>query len=247
MNTGNSRPIGIVGAGSIGVGWALVFALGGFEVQMYEPAAGRRTAAPGDIETRLAALASECLLDEAPQDAADRIAVTGSLGDALAGVQYVQECAPERLAIKREIFAELDRATGGDVVLASSSSALTASAITAGLPGAQRCLVAHPGNPPYLLRVVELVPSPATAPQAVTLADDLLRAAGLTPVRLRKEVDGFVFNRLQGAVLREAYRLVRDGVVDPADIDLLMRTGLGQALVGARAVRDGRAEHPGRH
>ena len=114
-------------------------------------------------------------------------------------------------------------------MLASSSSALTGSAITAGLSaGASRCLIAHPGNPPYLLRIVELVPSPATAPATVDAAAAVLTRAGMLPVRLRKEVAGFVFNRLQGAVLREAYALVRDGGVAPEDIDLVMRAGLAR-------------------
>jgi L-gulonate 3-dehydrogenase len=222
------RPVGIIGAGSIGVGWALVFARAGFPVRLYEPAAGRRAAAPADISVRLDALASEGLLDEDTRDVAGRISVTGDQAAALSGVGYVQECAPEALTVKRAVFAMLDRHTPPDVVLASSSSALTASAFAAGLAGAERCLVAHPGNPPYLLRVVELVPGTATAPWAVEMADGLLRSAGMTPVRLRREVEGFVFNRLQGAVLREAYRLVRDGVVEPADIDLVMRAGLGR-------------------
>ena len=222
------RPVAIVGAGTIGVAWAIVFARAGLTVRVFEPAADRRAAAVGDLRLRLGALARERLLSEDADVVAARIALTGDLGRALAGAGYVQECAPERIAVKREIFTELDRATAGDVVLASSSSALTASAITAGLPGAERCLIAHPGNPPYLLAVVELVPGSATAPWAVDAADELLRAAGMAPVRLRKEVEGFVFNRLQGAVLREAYRLVRDGVVEPADIDLVMRAGLGR-------------------
>jgi len=140
----------------------------------------------------------------------------------------VQECAPERLDVKRELFAVLDQLAPADALLASSSSALTCSAIAAGLARADRCLVAHPGNPPYLVPVVELVPGPQTAPGTVDAAAALLRGAGMLPVRLHKEVTGFVFNRLQGAVLREAYSLVRDGVIAPEDIDLVMRSGLAR-------------------
>jgi 3-hydroxyacyl-CoA dehydrogenase len=102
-----------------------------------------------------------------------------------------------------------------------------ASEFAAGLPGAARCLVAHPGNPPLMIRVIELVPAPFTGAAAVDAAAALLGRAGLSVVRLQKEIKGFVFNRLQGAVLREAYCLVRDGVAQVEDIDRLVRDGLG--------------------
>lgn len=221
-------PVAVVGAGSIGVAWALVFARGGRAVRLQEPDAGRRAAAPRELMSRLAALAAEELLSESPAVVSARVTVTASLRQAVDGVCYVQECAPERLPVKRQLFAELDAAAPARAVLASSSSALTCSAITAGLDGAARCLIAHPGNPPYLLPVVEIVPGPGTAPRTVAAADALLRAAGMSPVRLRREIEGFVFNRLQGAVLREAYNLVRDGVASPEDIDVVMRDGLGR-------------------
>jgi 3-hydroxyacyl-CoA dehydrogenase len=221
--------VGIVGAGSIGVAWAIVFARAGHAVRIFEPDGSRRDAALPDVTSRLAALADEGLiscLDVGMITA--RVSISADLRSALAGVSYVQECAPEQLALKRELFAELDLLAAADAVLASSSSALTASAITAGLPGADRCLIAHPGNPPYLLPVVELVPSPLTRAGVVDAAEALLRSAGMQPVRIRKEIEGFVFNRLQGAVLREAYRLVRDDVVTPEDLDIVMRAGLGR-------------------
>ena len=140
----------------------------------------------------------------------------------------MQECAPENLELKQAVFEDLGRRAPDDAVFASSSSALTASQIAGELSCRDRCLVAHPGNPPYLLPVVELVPAPFTAPSTVDLAEALLREVGMSPVRVQREVEGFVFNRLQGAVLREAYCLVRDGVATPEDIDRLMRDGLGR-------------------
>ena len=104
---------------------------------------------------------------------------------------------------------------------------MPASRLAADLPGRARCLVVHPGNPPYLLRVAEVVPAPFTAAETVERTEALLRRAGMVPVRVRREVEGFVFNRLQGALLREAYCLVRDGVATVADIDLVVRDGLG--------------------
>src|SRR5699024_1345293 len=124
----------------------------------------------------------------------------------------VQECIPERLELKQALFAELGALTGPDTVLASSSSAIPASRTAEGLAAADRILVAHPGNPPFLLPVIELVPSPQTRPAVVATAHRLYAGAGMSPVSVARETEGFVFNRLQGAVLREAYALVRDGV-----------------------------------
>jgi L-gulonate 3-dehydrogenase len=221
-------PVAVVGAGSIGVAWALVFAQAGCAVGLYDPAAARRAAVPAELSSRLSALDDAGLLAEDAGAIASRITVTADLDKAAGPAGYVQECAPESLPVKRELFARLDEIAPREAVLASSSSALTCSAISEGLAGADRCLIAHPGNPPYLLRVVELVPGPATTPATVDKAAALLSAAGMAPVRLRKEIAGFVFNRLQGAVLREAYCLVRDGVVAPEDVDLVMRAGLGR-------------------
>jgi L-gulonate 3-dehydrogenase len=218
--------VAIVGGGSIGVAWALTFARGGFEVALFEPDAQRRDAVPRELRTRLDDLASFELLDEPPGAIAARVSVQDEL--ALDGVAYVQECAPESLELKRELFARLDASAPPEAVLASSSSALTASSFAAGLPGRERCLVAHPGNPPYLLPVVELVPAPFTRADVVDRAAELLERAGMEPVRVRKEVEGFVFNRLQGALLREAYCLVRDGVADVDDVDRVVRDGLGR-------------------
>jgi L-gulonate 3-dehydrogenase len=220
--------VAVVGAGSIGIAWSLVFAQARHTVGLYDPAADRRAAVPAELGSRLSALDDAGLLAEDAAAVASRIAVTADLDEAVGPADYVQECAPESLPVKRELFACLDEIAPREAVLASSSSALTCSAISEGLAGADRCLIAHPGNPPYLLRVVELVPGPATAPATVDKAAALLREAGMAPVRLRKEIAGFVFNRLQGAVLREAYCLVRDGVIAPEDVDLVMRAGLGR-------------------
>ncbi len=140
----------------------------------------------------------------------------------------MQECAPELLELKRRILGELDALTPRETIIASSSSAITASAMAGELPGRERCLVVHPGNPPYLLPVVEIVPAPFTREDVVERASALLAGAGLSPVRVRVELEGFVFNRLQGAMLREAYALVRDGVASVEDIDRIVTDGLGR-------------------
>ncbi|HEV8389693.1 MAG TPA: 3-hydroxyacyl-CoA dehydrogenase [Dongiaceae bacterium] len=222
-----SGVVAIVGGGSIGVAFAIVFAGAGRLVRLYEPDANRRAGIPQLLRARLDDLREYSLLHEAPDAIGRRVALTGDLAEAVQGAVYVQECAPEILALKKELFAELDRVAPLQAVLASASSFIAASVFAADLPGRRRVLVAHPGNPPFLIRVVEIVPAPFTDPESVQAASSLLESAGMEPVLVRKEVEGFVFNRLQGALLREAYCLVRDGVVSVEDVDRIVRDGLG--------------------
>lgn len=219
--------VAVIGGGSIGIAFAIVFARAGRQVRLHEPDAARRTAISGLLRARLEDLRAYELLDEAPDAVMPRVTVVADLAPAVRDAVYVQECAPEDLALKKQLFAELDRLARPQVVLASASSAIVASAFAADLPGRRRVLVAHPGNPPFLIRVVEIVPAPFTDPEHAQRAAVLLRSAGMEPVMVRKEIEGFVFNRLQGALLREAYCLVRDGVVSVDEVDCIVRDGLG--------------------
>jgi len=222
------RPlIAIVGGGSIGLGFAVVFARAGYPVRLFEPAESRRAVLPAELAARLAGLDSAGLLPEPPAVVRARVSVEETLAAALEDTAYVQECAPEDLALKRALFAELDRTAPPEAVLASASSALTASAFAADLAGRSRVLVVHPGNPPFLIALAEIVPAPFTDPAVVERACDIVAGAGLAPIRVGREIEGFVFNRLQGALLREAYCLVRDGVASVSDVDRVVRDGLG--------------------
>ncbi len=225
---GPASGVAIVGAGSIGVAWALVFARAGRPVALHDPDPERLAASAGELDDRLAELVGHGLLDEDPAAVAARVRRCADLDDALEGAVHVQECAPEDRDLKARIFGDLDARTGPDVVLASSSSFLPASAFAEELPGRGRCLIAHPGNPPYLLPVVELVPAPFTDDPVVERTHALMASSGMSPVVVRREVEGFVFNRLQGALLREAYCLVRDGVASVEDVDRVVRDGLGR-------------------
>ncbi|MCU1524806.1 MAG: 3-hydroxyacyl-CoA dehydrogenase [Microbacteriaceae bacterium] len=220
--------IAIVGAGSIGAAFCVLFARAGFTVRLWDVFPDALDRARVDIAERLELLELHELLDEIPDAITSRVSYFSDLGDAVEGAALVQECAPENLELKRDLFARIEAAAAADTILASSSSALPASQFGANLASRDRVLVGHPGNPPYLLPVIEVVPSPETSTSAVETAERLYRAAGLRPVRVRREIEGFVFNRLQGAVLREAYCLVRDGVATVEDIDAIVRDGLGR-------------------
>ena len=225
----DARPaIAIVGAGSIGVAFAIVFARTHHAVRLFDPDAAARERALSAFAARFADLVEAGLQDRASvAEVLPRLTVCAELADAVGTADLVIECAPERVEIKRDLFAQLDALTKPDAVLASASSFLAASKFTEDLKGRERCLVLHPGNPPYLIPVLEVVPAPYTSKACVERAMQMSAAAGLKPVLVAREVEGFLFNRLQGAVLREAYCLVRDGVASVEDIDTVMRDGLG--------------------
>ena len=159
--------------------------------------------------------------------ASQKITLCDTLADALAGATWVQENLPEDVAIKRTVFTELDRLALPDAILASSTSAIVASLFTAELDGRARCLVVHPVNPPHLVPVVELCGAPWTSEGTIDRARAMMTSVGQVPIIVRREIEGFVLNRLQGALLSEAMRLVADGVVSPGDLDKTMRDGLG--------------------
>lgn len=227
-------PVAVIGGGSIGTSWAIVFARVGHPVALYDPDPLRQDGARTEILERLGALAEAGLIGEPAEMIAERVIVHSELATALTGAIHVQECAPEQLELKRALFSELDALSEPEAVLASSSSAITISQTAAAIAGRARCLVVHPANPPHLLPVVELVPAEFTDPDVVERTAALLRATGMSPVRVNVEIEGFVYNRLQGALLREAYCLVRDGVISVEELDRVVREGLGRrwAVIG---------------
>ena len=222
------RIVSVVGAGSIGVAFAVLFATAGFRVRMWDAFPGALLRAESEIPDRLALLERYGALAASTQDILSRVSFHEILLEALQGAELVQECVPEELTIKREIFQQIGAYSEPQAVLASSSSAIVSSAFATATPARERVLIGHPGNPPYLIPVIEIVPSSFTADETVIRAKEIYRAAGLKPVIVNKEIEGFLFNRLQGAVLREAYCLVRDGVASVDDIDEVVRSGLGR-------------------
>ena len=220
--------IAVIGCGVVGSSWALVFARAGHEVAVYDAAPPAVDAALAFARKALADLAGQGLAGSEPAEAVlARLKPTTILEEALAGADYVQESAPERVEIKRELYKTLDVLAAPEAILASSTSGLPASSFTEPLAHRSRCLVVHPINPPHLVPLVELVPAPWTDAAVVERAAALMRRIGQSPIRLSREINGFVVNRLQSALLGEAFRLVEDGLCSVEDVDKAVSDGLG--------------------
>ena len=218
--------VAIIGSGLIGRSWAIVFAGGGFDVALYDAVPGIAEQARTRVVEDFDEISAYGLVKDA-KGAAARVRTAAKLADALDGAGYVQENSPETLEAKRSVFAELDRLAAPDCILASSTSTIVASRFTETLEGRHRCLVAHPVNPPHLVPLVELVGAPWTAPETVTRAKAIYELIGQVPIVVRREIDGFILNRLQAVLLSEAFRLAGDGYVSPKDLDKTLKDGLG--------------------
>src|SRR5918997_5365952 len=225
--TDQQRRVAIVGTGLVGRAWAIAFARAGWEVALWDPAPEAPGRAVEEIAGLLADLAAQDLLGgRDPAEVRGLLRPVPALAEALEGAAWVQESAPERLEVKRELWGELDAEAPGGALLASSTSAIVPSRFTEGLAGRARCLVAHPLNPPYLIPAVELVPAPWTAPEAMARAEAVMRAIGQAPIVMRRELEGFVMNRLQAALVEEAFKLVAGGYCGVEDVDVGLREGL---------------------
>jgi 3-hydroxyacyl-CoA dehydrogenase len=220
------RHIAVIGSGRIGRAWAIVFARNGFTVKIHDASKDMLTGAIPAIRESVEDLASFGLVDEPVDTIVARISTCDTLAETVADAELVQENIAEVVEAKRALFAELDRLTKPDALLASSTSGLPASTFTEGLEGRARCLVAHPVNPPSLVPLVELCGAPWTAPETLERARALYEDAGQKPVLVNREISGFLLNRLQGAVLDEALSLYEQGYASAADLDTVMRDGL---------------------
>jgi 3-hydroxyacyl-CoA dehydrogenase len=219
--------IAIIGAGLVGRSWAISFTRGGHDCFLWDAVPGAAEAAIDYIGAILPDLqANDLLRGSTPDQVLSRLHVAQTAQEALAGAIYAQESTPERVEVKREVYAMLDALADPGTILASSTTALLPSSFTGGLKGAARCVVAHPINPPYVIPAVEVVPAPWTSPEVVEKTAELLRSVGHVPVVMQKELDGFLVNRLQGALLHEAFRLVAEGYAEVEDIDACLRDGL---------------------
>jgi L-gulonate 3-dehydrogenase len=220
------KTIAVIGAGLIGRAWAMVFARAEWDVRLADNDPEQLAHARAFIAASLDEQQQYGLVTDA-RAALARIEYAVDLQSAVAEADWVQENLPERVDVKREVFEELDRHARPDAVLASSTSAIPASRFTESLPGRARCLVAHPVNPPHLVPIVELCGAPWTSSATIARAERVFASVGQVPVVVRRELDGFVLNRLQGALLSEAMRLVGEGYISADDLDKTVRDGLG--------------------
>ena len=219
---GAIRRVGLVGTGLIGSGWLAAFLAHGLRVEVFDPAPGAAEKARAHVARAWPALVARGLAREPDPPA---FAVHAELGSAVANVDFVQENTPERLDLKVQLFAELDRLAAPDVVVASSTSSLSITELAAGLASANRFVLGHPFNPVHLMPLVELGGGVLTDPAAIDAAEALYVAMGKRPVRLNREIFGHIANRLTSAMFREAVSLFASGTATVEDVDTAIRYG----------------------
>jgi 3-hydroxybutyryl-CoA dehydrogenase len=219
----NGRKIGVVGGGLMGHGIAYLLAAAGHSVGVFEPAAELRAS----MQQRL-----QSIVDLLGDDAAllRRIATHDQLAPAVQDANFVFEAAPEKLPLKQKIFADLENLTAPNTILASNSSAIPSTEIGRNLTHRERVIGTHFWNPPHLVPLVEVIQNEKTSPAVVQKTLDLLRHAGKTAVHVRRDIPGFVGNRLQHAMKREAIALVAAGVCDAETLDTVVKEGFGSRM-----------------
>ena len=221
-------PVAVVGAGLTGGSWAGLYAAAGLEVRLYDVDAERLEAAVEHAAAAAGFLAGSGLADlQTAERGVDLLGATTELAEAVAGVQHVQECVREDLAVKREVFAAVGAAAPEDALICTSSSGLSISEIQTAAAHPERCLAAHPYNPPHLVPLVELAPGALTAPEALERAAAFYTAVGKVPVKLTRDLPGYLANRLSAALWREAVDLVLRGVATVDDVDKAVSYGPG--------------------
>ena len=221
------QTIAVIGTGFIGRAWAICFARAGFEVRLWDASQDAVSKAVGYITPILHDLAANDLLAGAdPQQVLRRLVPCSNMAAALDGAGYVQESTPERIEDKISAFRAITEIAAPDTIVASSTSALLPSTFTAECTGRERAIVVHPINPPFLVPACEVVPAPWTSEGTIRATVDLMRAIGQVPIAMAREIDGFLMNRLQAALLNEAFRLVNEGYATADDVDAGIRDGL---------------------
>lgn len=224
---GLSRPlstVGLLGGGVIGGGWASRFLLNGIDVRLFDPDPQAERKVNEVLANARRAWSS---LTAAPMPAEGSLTLVGSAEEAADGVDYVQESAPERLDLKQSLLQAASRAAAPDVVFGTSTSGLLPSQIQEGMHHPERLVVGHPFNPVYLLPLVEICGGSATSADTIARATEVYTAIGMRPLHVRKEIDGFIADRLMEALWREALWLVNDGIATAEEIDDAVRFGCG--------------------
>jgi 3-hydroxybutyryl-CoA dehydrogenase len=215
--------IAVIGAGLMGHGIAQVFALAGHDVTIYDSIAASLDSAKARILTNLKDLGDD-------PAAVERVTPQGNLAAAVRDADYVVEAVLEDLGLKQKLFVEIERHVRGDTILASNTSVIPITRIMEGLKDRSRALGTHWWNPPYLVPLVEVIGTQWTSQHAIEWTIALHKAAGKTPVHVKKDVPGFVGNRLQHALWREAISLVEHGICDAETVDAVIKASFGRRL-----------------
>jgi len=224
-NSKTIRHVTIVGTGVIGASWAALFLAEGLQVVATDPAPNAEAALRKFVETAWPALQR---LGLSPGASQSNLTFTADLLQAVSGADFVQENGPERIDFKRKLYGQLDELLPSEVIIASSSSGLTMSEIQQGAAShPERCVIAHPVNPPHLIPLVEIVGGAKTSEDTIRRTLEFYASIGRRPVRLNKEMPGHVTNRLQAALGREVYYLVAEDVISAADVDTALCWGPG--------------------
>jgi carnitine 3-dehydrogenase len=218
------RNVTCLGAGPIGAGWAAHFLAQGFAVTSYIHTADEEASLRALIDDAWISLSELGLAKDASRE---KFSCTTDLAISVQGAQFVQESAPESLSLKQSLYEQLGTLVAGDVVICSSTSGLRMTDIQARCASAERTVVGHPFNPPYLLPLVEVVGGEKTSPAAVQWAADFYRAAGKAPLVLKREIPGFIATRLQEALWREALHMIANDEASVEDIDFAVINGPG--------------------
>lgn len=227
--TMKNEKVGIIGSGLIGRSWAMLFAAGGYNVVMY------------DIESQQVKQALEVILDQlhnlekqgllkgslSVTEQYQLISGTNDLSECVKDTKYIQECVPENLKLKEKVFAQIDAVAGDKTILASSTSSMPISKFTSNLKHKVQCIVSHPCNPPFYCPLTEVVPAPYTDENITKDTMQIMKEIGMSPVLLKKELEGFALNRMQYALLSECWRLIQDDAISLEDLDTIMKDGLG--------------------
>lgn len=215
----------ILGAGLIGRSWAMVFARGGHDVVLWDQDASQVDRALAHIASTLPEMAAAGLIDDAAT-VQSRISSATGLAETLKDSGFIQESIVERAEPKQALYAEAERFAPADAIISSSTSAIMPSILFGTLGTRHRCLVSHPLNPPHLAPIVELCGAEFTAPEVISRAGDFMAGCGMSPIVVQREIEGFILNRLQLAVLNEAFRLIAEGYVTAEDLDKTVKDGL---------------------
>jgi len=231
-NTGAEiEQVSVVGAGRMGHGIALVYALDGHDVTLFDIDDGVLDAAPARVDAALSTMVNAGHVDRDTADAAlSNLRTESDIASAVAGADFVTEAVAEDLAVKQSVFADLDAHAPADALLATNTSGLSIADIARDVDDTSRVLGTHWFNPPHIVPLVEVVKGPGTTDAAAEATRELLDSAGKTPVVLEREIPGFVGNRIQAAMTYEAYSLLARGVASAADIDRAVKAGFGFRL-----------------